>query len=640
MLLVCQKAILTRRRRLGSKNTSILNPVSSVSSVSSSPFFVLHGTKDVSCRRQLLQLQQQQRRRAVADTTRTDDWNTIERQQQQQRHHPHPHPHAPISFVHHYFIPPKIKIYQLTKWQQIISNRRPLFAVSFSSQPDYQRKNDEDPLISAKQLHEQRVALVQAKTQQLKQQKQQQQQQLQQQQQAKPLSDTSKEETRQENLRRHILANNIQHWFVKDSLFFEQTMQNLNLNPAAVAQITTNTNTNDSEEALDEAIQAVWKQYRQLYYDSLPSFRLLLEKEPHTLELDLDDVAKPLYKVGFGHAAWSKRFRNTRRRIVLQNTVRARLAKQQAEVSQRKVELESELERLHDLQEIHALLTKKRTIQEMYSPSRPSDQSSTKDTATWTTPKPDSSPSSSSPSFLAQALAAVTSYWTQPSREQHERVLDSNPPPSSSSAYPSQPQQHESSAEESTTSHVLPRHSTAQMRLERRIRRKENAIHTLQQSLNSSVEKLRQILQQQEQTQGATLPLEEYQHANQVLANVRPILAKTLANHIQQRHKELIEQYQTLDSKTGTFLLGSWGKKRRGLLFVLDGLFCVSVCLLCPQFMAFSSIDIFLTNHGTTDLTKPHEWYSYARLDRRKVRDDSRVFDANMFPPSVCLGFS
>jgi ATP-dependent RNA helicase SUPV3L1/SUV3 len=65
------------------------------------------------------------------------------------------------------------------------------------------------------------------------------------------------------------------------------------------------------------------------------------------------------------------------------------------------------------------------------------------------------------------------------------------------------------------------------------------------------------------------LSKQEYLNANAVIDVVRDDICAALAVHIQERHSHLLEQYQTLDAKT--------------------------------------------------DLTRPHEWFPHARLDRRKI---------------------
>jgi len=65
------------------------------------------------------------------------------------------------------------------------------------------------------------------------------------------------------------------------------------------------------------------------------------------------------------------------------------------------------------------------------------------------------------------------------------------------------------------------------------------------------------------------IPVKDYERARQVVQKHRDVICEELAQHISERHAKLIEQYQRLDSNT--------------------------------------------------DLTKPWDWFGYARLDRRKI---------------------
>lgn len=76
-------------------------------------------------------------------------------------------------------------------------------------------------------------------------------------------------------------------------------------------------------------------------------------------------------------------------------------------------------------------------------------------------------------------------------------------------------------------------------------------------------------LEQQQKASAATISDEVYNAATQCIEEVLPVITMALAVHVNERHAAMIEQYQTLDAKT--------------------------------------------------DLTKPHEWYLRARMDRRKI---------------------
>jgi len=98
-----------------------------------------------------------------------------------------------------------------------------------------------------------------------------------------------------------------------------------------------------------------------------------------------------------------------------------------------------------------------------------------------------------------------------------------------------------------------------------RLKRDVELSHNMVKSTDVQIQKLELKAKELE----ASFNQAEYQRLSAVVKSVIHELCPRLANHMAFRHKRLVEQYQTLDSKT--------------------------------------------------DLTKPHEWYLYSRLDRRKV---------------------
>ena len=77
------------------------------------------------------------------------------------------------------------------------------------------------------------------------------------------------------------------------------------------------------------------------------------------------------------------------------------------------------------------------------------------------------------------------------------------------------------------------------------------------------------------------LDKKQFEMADAAIYQVMTPLCKEMADHIHRRHSRMIDQFQTLNSQT--------------------------------------------------DLTKPHEWYPHARLDRRKVR---RMVPIGSFQPN------
>mmetsp|Transcript_16505 Transcript_16505/g.40327 ORF Transcript_16505/g.40327 Transcript_16505/m.40327 type:complete len:948 (-) Transcript_16505:607-3450(-) len=105
-------------------------------------------------------------------------------------------------------------------------------------------------------------------------------------------------------------------------------------------------------------------------------------------------------------------------------------------------------------------------------------------------------------------------------------------------------------------------------RMENRMSRKAAAIEQQQREINLAATEAKRIKGRLNR-RPPPMSDSEYERANKIVEQVRSSICGKLAKHIRQRHEKLILQFQTLDSKT--------------------------------------------------DLTKPHEWYSYARLDRRKI---------------------
>lgn len=109
-----------------------------------------------------------------------------------------------------------------------------------------------------------------------------------------------------------------------------------------------------------------------------------------------------------------------------------------------------------------------------------------------------------------------------------------------------------------------------------KVKRQEGAVSDVEKQLER-IHRNVKLLEEERDSYKFDMTQEEYERANEVVENVMPEICQSLASHIHERHSESIEQYRLLDSKT--------------------------------------------------DLTKPHEWYLHARLDRRKVSERIRFID-------------
>jgi ATP-dependent RNA helicase SUPV3L1/SUV3 len=105
-------------------------------------------------------------------------------------------------------------------------------------------------------------------------------------------------------------------------------------------------------------------------------------------------------------------------------------------------------------------------------------------------------------------------------------------------------------------------------RARKRVCAKAKAIMSLKEDLESAMEDMNKQNVTARSLQ-FPIPIDDYERARLVLQNCRKEICQVLAQQISERHAKSIEQYQLLDAKT--------------------------------------------------DLTKPWEWFGYARLDRRKI---------------------
>ena len=359
-------------------------------------------------------------------------------------------------------------------------------------QQDY--LDDQEVLLSAKELHEHRVAQAQKIATGRRQ--------LQEtfQQQTQLLRKTQKLESE----KRHSITNSIQHWLTKDTSFFQSTMAALNLN----SQWTKNDQ--DDEQHYDqESVKLVLNQYRQLYYDSIPSFRIELEKNPPE---SLSGAMSQLDVVGFSDKKWSKRYRQVKGLLFQQENFTRRVSAQKEETRRRLQILKTAERDLVELQEMEQLTTKVR------------ERAETKRRAASMAKQQQES---SSPPLLHQLFSLVSSIvFSSPQQQQQ--------------------QQQQQPDDDVTTIPTKPRET----RLQKRIKRKQIVISNCRHDAKAATQKLTQI-QDEYQRFSLPIPQEQYHRANQAVLQVRNGICQELAQHIQQRHAQLIEQYQTLDAKTG-----------------------------------------------------------------------------------------
>jgi hypothetical protein len=372
---------------------------------------------------------------------------------------------------------------------------RLLFSSNAPQQQQQQQKqqqkqhdlDDQEMLLSAKEMHEQRVGQVQAAARERRQQQESLEQQTQ------LLRKTQKLESE----KRHSISNSIQHWLAKDASFFQSTMIALNLNSQWTNQ--------DQDE---ESVKEVLNQYRHLYYDSIPSFRIQLENNPPEA---LTHAISQLDTVGFSDQKWSKRYRQVKGLLFQQENFMRRLSKQKRETIRRQQILKTAERDLRELQELEHLTNRVREK---------------KQTA----------------KALAEELSSVSKQQQQPPllHQLYNFV---------SSMIFSPPQQQQPNGHQDEVIPTIPQ-KPRDSRLQKRIKRKQIGVSNVRHDAKAAKQKLK-LIEQEVQRFSLPIPQEQYHRANEVVVEVRDEICQELAQHVQQRHAQLIEQYQALDAKTG-----------------------------------------------------------------------------------------
>jgi hypothetical protein len=310
-----------------------------------------------------------------------------------------------------------------------------------------------------------------------------------------------------------------------------------------------------SQQPNQHPLHVLVNQYRQLYYESIADFRT------HVVDTEppsLQVILKQLVEAGFGDPTWSKRYRQVRGYKSRQQQMERMLVKQNSELERRRqvVQLaEKELVGLLFAAQKSAVVQKRLALKDQRLMDNILHQRTTRES---------SSSSSSLPSLVSEAESSSfwskVASWFSSSSPEPEPETDLSPRVSSTD---------DNDDDVDTDQPIFfdpfapPAH-----RQRKRLRAKLKAIQFLQRDVQETEREVT-TLESNRETLRFPLPLHEYERARAAIQNAREIVCQELAQFIGERHTQLIEQYQRLDKKT--------------------------------------------------DLTKPHEWFSYARLDRRKV---------------------
>lgn len=339
---------------------------------------------------------------------------------------------------------------------------------------------------------------------------------------------------------RHLVANTIQRWCSKDTRFFNATMEALNLSSLGL--------TNDEHA---HPLSALVKQYRQLYFQSIPDFRSYLDTEPESLT----QVLSQLLDVGFGDPIFSKQYRQVRRYEHQKSELERVIARQELELERQQAMLRQVQKELEPVIRAAQRSASERTILATYQLLRQEKSAA----------ESISSPHDLTPESFSSTIISKLASWfsftrevTSTSTTTPEDVM--RPPPD-----------------------YLPYFEPFVPPTNRSIKRVRTKIQAIE-SMKSQVVATEKELKRQQTTLDSLefpLPLEDYEKAQKAIEESMKPICHELALQIRVRHSQLIDQYQRIDAQT--------------------------------------------------DLTKPHEWFGYARLDQRKVRERCNGLARNNF---------
>jgi ATP-dependent RNA helicase SUPV3L1/SUV3 len=304
---------------------------------------------------------------------------------------------------------------------------------------------------------------------------------------------------------RRVAAQSVPNWLSKDPTWQGRTMELLQLPTGGSG----GDSSNGGSKARASQQKALKQDYRHVYFDSLPSFTELLTgpNPPKSLHKALDR----LVQAGFSKVEFARGHRKMRSFRTHQTDKTAAILEGKALLLSKEQKRDALMVHIDELEERLAALPE-------------SAASSSSDALT-------------SSSLWQQAASFVSSLW-------------------------------ESEKERLTASRKKRALEKKRDDLKRKIRNKKRSLQEYTVAVVKVQDGLRRLQAEKEAFQ-PPLSKPEYQKANAAILSVRDDFGAALAAHIQERHSQLVEQYQTLDAKT--------------------------------------------------DLTRPQEWFPYARMDRRKI---------------------
>jgi hypothetical protein len=367
---------------------------------------------------------------------------------------------------------------------------------------------------SPREEHERRVAAAQAL---VKERRQNHEEKLDQGLQQKQQRKMAKEQKHKEM----TLANSVAHWLFKDPSFFAATMEALNLTSKPSSHSKNESSTNNE----DHPIQVMWDQYRQLYYESIPTFREQMDGSASKLQFDFQNELGALDEAGFGDPKWGKRYRQVRGyRVKKINMIRqAANAKEELEEQQPMIRrARAELVGLKQEMEIMKQSRERKRKERQAASSKAISSAEQED---------------SNQSIVSKAWSMILNLVSPTDKQNADE------------------ESLKAKRRENTPSSIRTPMAT---RIEKRIARKELGLKHLADDADDAAIRL-EHLQKRQKKRPPPMSEEEYNRANEIVEQVRTSICEKLAEHIRQRHEKLIQQFQTMDAHTGNDLLLYFG---------------------------------------------------------------------------------
>jgi ATP-dependent RNA helicase SUPV3L1/SUV3 len=386
----------------------------------------------------------------------------------------------------------------------------------------------------------------------------------------------------------------------------------LNLQPGNIV------NENDNIVNRAHPLQAVWDEYRQLYYESIPEFvKELLEVERKNDDGQCGNgsngtrmregniaILGKLKAAGFGDPTWSEEYRKVPGYKMNLVQLTRYMTREKIGLGRRQATLTKALNSIKNLKENMAKKILSLSESKTATPTTRTKKQkrndrkrkgkrlrkSNKHENTATNQVEELSTDTNIPplkSLFERAWASISSsIWgdseSRPCTSQPNRIIDTDVKENDvwtvrhgyDASLTDRIGEHANgNTGEYDEDDIIPSKSQKRdkntiARFEKRIERKEVAAKQLQKEVTALIAKLREIKRTKRKVK-PPIPMGEYDRAQIAVVEIRDSICDEFAKYIKERHNTSIQQYQTLDAKT--------------------------------------------------DLTKPYEWYPYARLDRRKI---------------------